>query len=127
YVSYSGQGAEQAIIDAVCLVNLFYRIKSPYHLKDITAAFEMYHEARLPETRAAIQASAQTANLIHGQGLAADVMRKIVFNLPAWIQASSVDKMQVRSLLEFLPAVPDRGSKPAAVRLASVKSAVPRD
>lgn len=115
------------MIDAICLVNLFYHIKSPYHLKDITEAFETYFEARLPETKAAIQASAQTANLIHGQGLAADMMRKIVFNLPAWIQATSVDKMQVRPLLEFLPAIPDRGSKPAAPRPASIRSAVSRD
>ncbi|KAG0231579.1 hypothetical protein B0O80DRAFT_451953 [Mortierella sp. GBAus27b] len=125
YVSYSGQGAEQAMIDAICLVNLFYRIKSPYLLKDITTAFESYFELRLPETKAAINASAQTANLIHGQGLAADMMRKIVFNLPAWIQASSVDKMQVRPMLDFLPVIPDRGSKPAP-RPASVKSAVSR-
>jgi 2-polyprenyl-6-methoxyphenol hydroxylase-like FAD-dependent oxidoreductase len=116
------------MLDAVCLVNLFHKLESPFQLKDITAAFETYFEARLPVTKAAIQASAQTANLIHGQGLAADIMRKIVFNLPAWIQAASIDKMQVRSFLDFLPIIPDRGSKPIPpTRPASTKSSVPRE
>ncbi|KAF9284809.1 hypothetical protein BGZ68_004391 [Mortierella alpina] len=120
FVSFSGQGAEQAILDAVSLVNLFHKIEHPYPLQAITNAFEKYHLERLPATKAAIQTSGQLAGLINRQGWSADFKRKMVFNLPTWIQAVSVDKMQVRPQLDFLPLIVDRGSK--SVRSLSLKS-----
>ncbi|KAF9965472.1 hypothetical protein BGZ70_004809 [Mortierella alpina] len=120
FVSFSGQGAEQAILDAVSLVNLFHKIEHPYPLQAITNAFEKYHLDRLPATKAAIQTSGQLAGLINRQGWSADFKRKMVFNLPTWVQAVSVDKMQVRPQLDFLPLIVDRGSK--SVRSLSLKS-----
>ncbi|KAI1319859.1 hypothetical protein EDD11_002853 [Mortierella claussenii] len=120
FVSFSGQGAEQAMLDAICLVNLFSKIQSPYPLASISEAFQIYHASRLPSVKAAVQSSGQVANLINGVGVGSEVLRKIVFNLPTWVQALSIDKVQVRPLLEFLPMIPDRGSK--SVKAASIKS-----
>ncbi|KAF8983822.1 hypothetical protein BGZ46_009390, partial [Entomortierella lignicola] len=111
FVSFSGQGPEQAMLDAICLVNLFHGLKSPYSLADIVQVFELYRTMRLPLAKAAVQSSGQVANLINGQGLGSDVKRKLVFNLPIWIQALSLDKLQLRPLLHFLPAINDRGSR----------------
>ncbi|KAF9996934.1 hypothetical protein BGZ80_009118 [Entomortierella chlamydospora] len=120
FVSFSGQGPEQAMLDAICLANVFYGLKKPYPFADITEAFAMYHELRSPVSKAAVQTSGQMANLINGQGLGSEIKRKLVFNLPMWMQALSVDKAQTRPLLHFLPAIPGRGSK--SVGAPSVKS-----
>ncbi|KAF9095656.1 hypothetical protein BGX23_000156 [Mortierella sp. AD031] len=117
FVSFSGQGVEQAIMDAICLANLFDKLESPYIHNDIQLAFELYHEQRLPAVKAAIQSSGQVANMINSQGWSADIMRKVIFNLPTWAVAASVDKAQVRPLLDFLPAIVDRGAR--SVRTAS--------
>ncbi|KAF9354889.1 hypothetical protein BGX26_007239 [Mortierella sp. AD094] len=120
FVSFSGQGPEQAMLDAICLANLFYGLKKPYPFADISEAFAMYYELRSPISKAAVQTSGQMANLINGQGLGSEIKRKLVFNLPMWMQALSVDKAQTRPLLNFLPAIPDRGSK--SVGAPSIKS-----
>ncbi|KAF9206897.1 hypothetical protein CPC16_010921 [Podila verticillata] len=115
FASFSGQGAEQAILDAICLVNLLHKLNT-YELHEITKAFEAYQEERLPVTKAAVQVSGQVANLLNSQGFSSEFKRKIVFNLPNWVRTSSVDKMQVRPTLDFLPKIEDRGSR-------SIKSA----
>ncbi|KAG0061649.1 hypothetical protein BGZ90_003461 [Linnemannia elongata] len=111
FVSFSGQGAEQAIMDAICLTNLFHKLEPPYTYSDIQLAFEAYQEERLPAIKAAVQSSGQVANMINSQGWSADFKRRLVFNLPNWIQAASVDKTQVRPLLSFLPPIRDRGAR----------------
>ncbi|KAF9926150.1 hypothetical protein FBU30_004192, partial [Linnemannia zychae] len=111
FVSFSGQGAEQAIMDAICLTNLLHKLEPPYTYTDIQRTFEAYHEERLPATKAAVKSSGQAASMINSQGWGGDLKRRIVFNLPAWVQAASVDKTQVRPLLDFLPIIPDRGAR----------------
>lgn len=98
-------------MDAICLTNLFHKLESPYTYNDIRLAFEAYQEERLPATKAAIQSSGQVANMINSQGWSADFKRRMVFNLPNWVQAASVDKTQVRPLLSFLPPIRDRGAR----------------
>ncbi|KAG0019881.1 hypothetical protein BGZ81_009546 [Podila clonocystis] len=115
FASFSGQGAEQAILDAICLVNLLNNQKT-YELHELTKVFETYYEERSPVTKAAVQVSGQVANLLNSQGYSSEFKRKIVFNLPSWVRTSSVDKMQVRPMLDFLPKIEDRGSR-------SIKSA----
>ena len=78
--------------------------------------FEAYQEERSPVTKAAVQVSGQVANLLNSQGFSSEFKRKVVFNLPSWVRTSSVDKMQVRPTLDFLPKIEDRGSR-------SIKSA----
>lgn len=115
FASFSGQGAEQAILDAICLVNLLHK-QTTYELHELTRVFEAYQEERLPVTKAAVQVSGQVANLLNSQGFSSEFKRKVVFNLPNWVRTSSVDKMQVRPTLDFLPKIEDRGSR-------SIKSA----
>jgi hypothetical protein len=98
-------------MDAICLTNLFHKLESPYTYNDIRLAFEAYQEERMPATKAAVQSSGQVANMINSQGWGADLKRRLVFNLPTWVQAASVDKTQVRPLLNFLPAIRDRGAR----------------
>ncbi|KAF9363316.1 hypothetical protein BGX34_004391 [Mortierella sp. NVP85] len=106
-----GQGAEQAILDVICLVNLLYRIpEHPTH-QDFCIAFEAYRAQRSHIAKSAIEVSDAMSHLMNAQGLSADLKRKILFNLPDWITASAVDKVQVRPLLSFLPPVEDRGYK----------------
>lgn len=107
---YSGQGAEQAILDAVCLVNLLYKIDRN-SLPDIMKAFQAYHDQRHHVLKTALSVSNYMSNLMDSHGLTGEVKRTMTFNMPAWVTNSSTDKIQVRPLLSFLPAVDDRGSR----------------
>ncbi|KAF9181727.1 hypothetical protein BGZ51_005230 [Haplosporangium sp. Z 767] len=111
FTPFSGQGAEQAILDVICLSNLLYRLSDHPSHQEFCAAFETYHNQRSPIAKSAIQVSNNMSHLMNSQGLTADVKRKIIFNLPEWIKNASVDKIQVRPLLDYLPAVEDRGYK----------------
>ncbi|KAG0304420.1 hypothetical protein BGZ98_005540 [Dissophora globulifera] len=111
FVPFSGQGADQAIMDVICLVNLLYRVaETPTH-KDFCAAFESYRLQRSSIAKDAVDVSNTMSHLMIAQGLSADLKRKILFNLPGWVTTASVDKIQVRPLLDFLPPVEDRGKK----------------
>lgn len=113
FVPYSGQGAEQAILDVICLVNLLYRVPANPSHKDFCAVFEAYYAQRSPIAKSAVEVSNSMSHLMNAQGLSADIKRKVLFNLPDWITISAVDRVQVRPLLTFLTPVEDRGYKKA--------------
>ncbi|KAG0205715.1 hypothetical protein BGX28_002733 [Mortierella sp. GBA30] len=113
FTPYSGQGAEQAILDVICLVNLLYRLDENPSYQDFCTVFETYYIQRGPIAKSAVLVSNSMSQLMNSQGLSAEVKRKIVFNLPDWIKTASVDKLQVRPILDFLPAVDDRATKKA--------------
>ncbi|KAF8953119.1 hypothetical protein BGZ52_001696 [Haplosporangium bisporale] len=115
FVPFSGQGAEQAILDAVCLVNLLYKIDRN-SLPDIMNAFQVYHDQRHHILKTALNVSSYMSNLMDSQGLTGEVKRTMTFNMPAWVTNSSTDKIQVRPLLSFLPAVDDRGSRSVSTK-----------
>ncbi|KAG0340679.1 hypothetical protein BG004_006323 [Podila humilis] len=117
FVPFSGQGAEQAILDAVCLVNLLYKLDRN-SLTDITRAFQTYQERRHHILKTALSVSNYMSNLMDSQGLSGEIKRTITFNMPSWVKSSSTDKIQVRPLLDFLPAVDDRGSKSVSTKSA---------
>ncbi|KAF9964562.1 hypothetical protein BGZ70_006291 [Mortierella alpina] len=109
FTPFSGQGAEQAILDVICLVNLLYRLdENPTH-QDFCSVFETYTAQRGPIAKSAVQVSNSMSHLMNTQGLSADMKRKILFNLPNWILSANIDKIQVRPILDYLPAVEDRG------------------
>ncbi|KAF9946353.1 hypothetical protein BGZ72_000410, partial [Mortierella alpina] len=108
FTPFSGQGAEQAILDVICLVNLLYRLDESATHQDFCAVFESYTAQRGPIAKSAVQASNGMSHLMNTQGLSADVKRKILFNLPNWILTANIDKIQVRPILDYLPAVEDR-------------------
>ncbi|KAG0046330.1 hypothetical protein BGZ83_008509 [Gryganskiella cystojenkinii] len=112
FVPFSGQGAEQAILDVICLVNMLYRLPTHASHEDFCGVFKSYYDQRSPIAKNAVQTSHLFSHVMNSQGITADMKRKIIFNLPAWITNSAEDKIQTRPLLEFLPSVPDRGAKP---------------
>ncbi|KAG0002698.1 hypothetical protein BGZ80_009618 [Entomortierella chlamydospora] len=111
FVPFSGQGAEQAILDVVCLVNLLFRVRDNPSHGDFCTAFENYVFQRSPVAKDAVATSGAMSHLMNSQGFAADFKRKVVFNLPEFIRLASYDKISVRPLLDFLPPIEDRGYK----------------
>ncbi|KAF8977859.1 hypothetical protein BGZ46_007059 [Entomortierella lignicola] len=111
FVPFSGQGAEQAILDVICLVNLLFRIPDNPSHQDFCNAFESYVTKRSTIAKNAISASETMSHLMNSQGFTADFKRKIAFNLPEFVKFASYDRIQVRPLLDFLPHIEDRGSK----------------
>ncbi|KAG0294979.1 hypothetical protein BGZ96_000117 [Linnemannia gamsii] len=108
---FSGQGAEQAIMDAIYLANHLYRLdENPVH-EDYVKIFESYQRRRSPLVKSADQMTHSMTHLMNSQGFSADVKRKLMFALPDWVKNVGVDKMQVRPLLDYLAPVDDKGKK----------------
>ncbi|KAG0377071.1 hypothetical protein BGX24_006752 [Mortierella sp. AD032] len=106
-----GQGAEQAIMDAIYLANHLYRLDDhPVH-DDFTKIFESYQRRRSPIVKSAAQLTHSMSHLMNTQGVGADVKRKLMFSLPDWVKNAGADKMQVRPLLDYLAPVEDRAKK----------------
>ncbi|KAG9068152.1 hypothetical protein KI688_011747 [Linnemannia hyalina] len=115
---FSGQGAEQAIMDAIYLANHLYRLDDvPVH-EDYLKIFESYQRRRSPLVKDAAQMTNAMTHLMNTQGVSADVKRKVLFSLPDWLKNVGADKLQVRPLLDFLAPVDDRGKK--AVKSSNV-------
>ncbi|KAG0332701.1 hypothetical protein BG000_009811 [Podila horticola] len=93
FVPFSGQGAEQAILDAVCLVNLLYKLDRN-SLPDITKAFQDYYDQRHHVLKTAFNVSSYMSNLMDSHGLTGELKRTMTFNMPAWVTNSSTDKIQ---------------------------------
>ncbi|KAF9570709.1 hypothetical protein BGW38_008713, partial [Lunasporangiospora selenospora] len=113
----SGFGPEA--IDAACA--MIQDLEIPYgalqNMADFCGVFEAYQERRGPSAKSAIAVSNHMSQLMSNQGITSELKRKFVFNMPAWVlKHGSMDKMQVRPLLDFLPKVGDRGSKSVKVK-----------
>ncbi|KAG0265824.1 hypothetical protein BG011_003975 [Mortierella polycephala] len=103
-----GQGAVQSLLDGVCLVNLLYDMdhNTPNAL---AKAFKRYQAKRCSLAKTSIEETSQIANIFHGQGLRAGIMRKFMFN-SVWSFNMKNDKFNNnRPQLSFLPFVEDRG------------------
>ncbi|KAF9158255.1 hypothetical protein DFQ26_007828 [Actinomortierella ambigua] len=108
-VPFGGQGAVQAILDAVSLVNLLYEIPST-SAKDITKVFAAYYKERGTRSKAAVQFSEQLGTIVSGQGFKAGLIRKVWFNIPVWLLNVTVDSLNaVRPILMCIPPVIDGG------------------
>ncbi|KAF9913232.1 hypothetical protein BX616_010124 [Lobosporangium transversale] len=110
-VPFGGQGATQAILDAVALVEILHTLPSTA-AKDISQALQLYREKRYPIAQAAITASRQGGAIFSSKGVFMDVLRACTFRfMPRWLYQMTADRAQAsRPILSFLPAVPDRGS-----------------
>ncbi|KAF9385646.1 hypothetical protein CPB97_004616 [Podila verticillata] len=108
---FGGQGANMAMLGALDLVNLLFDMESDTQ-EEITSVFERYHKSRRAASKAAFNSSHQTANLMHGKGIVADVIRYISLNwIPDWMIRWGSDKYnEYRHQVVFLPFVPLRGS-----------------
>ncbi|KAG0247964.1 hypothetical protein BG011_000668 [Mortierella polycephala] len=106
-----GQGATQAILDAVVLVDLLHELPST-SAKDISKALKQYRDKRYETAKSAVTASRQGGALFSTKGFFMDLLRAFTFKfMPRWLYLMTSDRIQAsRPILSFLPAVPDRGS-----------------
>ncbi|KAF9951588.1 hypothetical protein BGZ65_005858, partial [Modicella reniformis] len=106
----AGQGAVNALQDAVILANCLYDLPS-LSTQDITAAFKDYHEQRLPFVTYQFNASKTQAKILFGQGLFDRIIRHVAFHyLPQSLTMREVYKAAAyRPQATFIPLVEKRG------------------
>ncbi|KAF9978288.1 hypothetical protein BGZ73_003095 [Actinomortierella ambigua] len=105
-----GQGANQTILDAVCLANLLYEMPST-SIEDITKVFAKYREIRYATAKQSVADSALVTDLISKQGLSGDMLRTVILS---WMPEFMIVKIQdvlvgERPLLTFERAIDDKG------------------
>ncbi|KAF9353013.1 hypothetical protein BGX26_009219 [Mortierella sp. AD094] len=107
----SGQGAVNAMQDAVILANCIYELKSIAQY-DIAEALRDFKEQRFPHVKEQYKASQMSAKLIYGQTMIERIIRKVVLNyMPKSLQRRSVIKnLAYRPQASFLPQAPKRGT-----------------
>ncbi|KAF9901317.1 hypothetical protein EC991_006273 [Linnemannia zychae] len=107
----SGQGAINAMQDALILTNCLYDLQD-LTLPSLTAAFQDYQSQRYEHAKRCIASSKLNAKISSGQTLLERVTRYLVFNfVPRWVQLKTFTQHVVyRPQASFLEEVEDRGS-----------------
>ncbi|KAG0219280.1 hypothetical protein BGX33_003827 [Mortierella sp. NVP41] len=110
----SGQGAMNAMLDALILANCIYDLKdlSP---PSLTAAFKDYQSQRYKNAKRCIAASKINAKISSGQTVPERLLRYLVFNfVPKWVIVKTLTKHVVyRPQATFLPPIADMGTVPS--------------
>ncbi|KAG0248060.1 hypothetical protein BG011_000564 [Mortierella polycephala] len=116
----SGQGAVNAMQDAVLLANCLYEINS-WRPEEITTAFKDYKEHRFSHCRKQFTYSERTACIMYGQKWWQKLMRNIVCRLlPSSALSRDVNKeASYRPQVSFLPQTPKRGTMDVQPQRAS--------
>ncbi|KAF9395082.1 hypothetical protein CPC16_009342 [Podila verticillata] len=106
-----GAGALNAMHDAATLANWICSLESPT-LKDLDAAFEEYHNERIPHIKEAFVVSRMLRD-VGGKTHFAAFMRAVFKWMPKWAWRRLIIKgTTVRSQVSFLPPVEDLGEVP---------------
>lgn len=110
----SGQGAMNAMQDAVILANCIYDLED-LRPESLTAAFQDYKEQRYSHAKKQVFNSRLNAKLSSGQTRTERIVRHVVLNLlPRSIQNKQFSKdAAYRPQCTFLPRVPDKGTIPS--------------
>ncbi|KAI1314575.1 hypothetical protein EDD11_002004 [Mortierella claussenii] len=119
HLPFGGQGANQAILDSVHLVNQLYDIPSS-SLQDVEKSFKAYYEYRSPNAREVFKSTSLVATILSSRGLISDMVRFVTLgHLPDFVSNVGMDGMNTdRPYLCFLPPPPGKGSvqpKPQAI------------
>ncbi|KAG0053781.1 hypothetical protein BGZ83_000416 [Gryganskiella cystojenkinii] len=116
----AGQGAVNALQDAVILANCLYDLKDNSQTS-ITDAFQSYYNQRYKHAKAHYESSKLYMKLIGGSTWADRLTRSIVLEyLPESIlQKELVRASSYRPQVNFLPLVEPRGSGPVLAQLPS--------
>ncbi|KAF9282927.1 hypothetical protein BGZ68_005656 [Mortierella alpina] len=119
HLPFGGQGANQAILDSVHLVNQLYAIPSG-SLEDVAKSFKAYHANRSPNARDVYKSTGMVANILGSRGLGSDTLRSLTLSkTPKWLNDLGMDGMNSeRPVLCFLPppnVQPTVKGKPQAV------------
>ncbi|CAO3567027.1 unnamed protein product [Mortierella alpina] len=109
----AGQGAINAMQDAVILSNCLYGLPDTSS-KSITAAFKDYFEQRYEQAKLRIEQSRSTTKVMAGKTLTDKLLRTIMLNyMPKRIQSMSFAKTSAyRPQIAWLPQVKARGTGP---------------
>ncbi|KAG0369291.1 hypothetical protein BGZ54_010387 [Gamsiella multidivaricata] len=108
-----GQGAVNALQDAVILANCIYDLPS-LEQHDITTAFRDYKNHRYAHVKDEYEASKTNAKVFYGQTFRERLMRNVALNyLPKSLQLRTMTKsLAYRPQASFLPPAPKRGTRP---------------
>ncbi|KAG0241701.1 hypothetical protein BGW41_005576 [Actinomortierella wolfii] len=108
----AGQGAVNALQDAVVIANYLYDLPDRPSLKDLHEAFREFQNERFPHVKDAFVLSQQRSKLISGQTFYERWLRKLYFMLiPKSVHLKASEKPNAyRPQANFLPMVPDRGT-----------------
>ncbi|KAG0330995.1 hypothetical protein BG004_001870, partial [Podila humilis] len=118
---YGGQGAVNAMTDALTLANWINILPSSSQ-KDIEAIFDEYKAERQPAAKKSFQAT-RIISLTNEKGFAGTVSRFAAKKTPVWLRRYMFRKMAAnRPQASFLPYVADNGQLPAAEQPSYVKT-----
>ncbi|KAF9105196.1 hypothetical protein BGX29_000470 [Mortierella sp. GBA35] len=109
----AGQGATNAMQDAVILANCIYEMVSLSNT-DVEDALKSYKKQRYSFAKQSVASSSMAAKVLYGQTRLERFLRKVVLNwLPASFEKSALTKsVAYRPQATFLPRIPDRGTFP---------------
>ncbi|KAG0260946.1 hypothetical protein DFQ27_003270 [Actinomortierella ambigua] len=112
-VPAAGQGANQSILDCICLANLLYELPSRDG-KDIEKVFTKFYELRAPQARKAVSGSKRLGQLVGAHSFIGTALRTFVLKLMSGsLNVKSLDAMYAgRPILNYLPQIPLKGSLP---------------
>ncbi|KAF9911350.1 hypothetical protein EC991_003915 [Linnemannia zychae] len=116
----SGQGAINAMQDAVILANCIYDLED-HRPQSLTKAFKSYKKQRYSEAKKQITNSKVNAKISSGQTKVDRAVRHVVLNyVPRSLQDRQFTKdAAYRPQCTFMQRVPDKGSVPSAPQLPS--------
>ncbi|KAF8939887.1 hypothetical protein BGZ58_008398, partial [Dissophora ornata] len=109
----AGQGAINAMQDAVVLANCIYDMPDS-SAKSIHAAFQDYKDQRYEHAKMQIDISKFFGKILAGQSFFERLLRKIILNyVPYWVQARNLMKtVCYRPQITWLPFAPNHGTGP---------------
>ncbi|KAF8950599.1 hypothetical protein BGZ46_004428, partial [Entomortierella lignicola] len=109
-----GDGARNAIEDAVVLANCLYFMKDTSS-ESISSAFQDYYRQRYHYAEKAFNTSSFFAKILNGQKRSERIIRKIFLKyIPDWVTRSQWKKtVAYRQQIAWLPLVENRGTIPA--------------
>ncbi|KAF9312057.1 hypothetical protein BG003_006703 [Podila horticola] len=111
FLPSAGQGAVNAMEDAVIVANCIHDIEKPTY-KNIMAALKDYYRQRYPHVKYQMAKSRTMAKLLYGQTWQERLTRRLIFNwVPKSIQTKQLFKdASYRPQIMFLPQVKNRGT-----------------
>ncbi|KAG0257906.1 hypothetical protein BG011_003676 [Mortierella polycephala] len=109
----AGQGAINAMQDAVILSNCLYDLPDK-SAKNVKAAFEDYFEQRYQPTKKIYEFSAVISSVLAGQTFKEKVLRKIVLDfMPTWLEQHNYTKQAAyRPQITWMPFAVNNGTGP---------------
>ncbi|KAF9103330.1 hypothetical protein BGX27_010628 [Mortierella sp. AM989] len=109
----AGQGALNAICDAIVLANNIYTMPDSSH-KSIKAVFKEYYRQRYHRAEYAYDRSVGMSKILNGQYWHERLLRQAVLNFtPAWLMKRDMEEANIyRPQVAWLPLIKNRGSGP---------------